>query len=126
MEEKDPLPHISVASSKERERPPRFLSAHFEHDFTAHGVSPVFLLTLVLSSLPESALVLRARALKPIRSPVIPDTSTLGSHCWEPLPSLESNPSIKRNNPRRVTSDAFAIEQMSDWVLGDPDSFAAL
>jgi hypothetical protein len=82
---KFPLPHISVASSKESERPPKFLSAHFSQDFTAHGVSPVFFLDFALSSLLESAVVLRARALKPMHDPMIAYSSTLGSHCCDPL-----------------------------------------
>lgn len=80
-DEKFPLPHISVASSKESERPPRFLSAHFAQDFTAHAVSPALFLDFALSSLPESAFDFCARALKPMLDPMIAYSSTLGSHC---------------------------------------------
>jgi hypothetical protein len=41
----------------------------------------VFFFAFALSSLPESAFVLRARALKPILGPMRAHSSTLGSHC---------------------------------------------
>jgi len=126
VDTKFPEPHISVESSMESERPPSFLSANRSQDLTAQGSSPE-LVFFVSEPSPEALdLFLRAFALNPMSERKRTASRNLGSHCCEPSPSCAINPSMRRSRPRSVTSDTLAMEQISDCVLGEPDSLQAL
>ena len=99
---------MSSASVTDKDRPPMVLSAQPSQPLTPQGSFPDFA-SFFFSSSPVFALLALARALKPLPSGHVP--SSIRS-------SSTSVSLMMRTKPRSVTSETFAMRQISDWVRG--------